>query len=166
MQIWNAWFGGQFDESPAVPTSLDADELQIDDHLVRFLPVGSADGVLATVVHVPDAGLVVSGDIAYNNIHMWLWNSTPESRAGWLASLDALAALRPETIVTGHKDPDAPDDDARRVLDQSRRYIEDFDAAAARSRSAAEIVDAMMQRYAAYGNPYTLWLAAATQFGS
>jgi hypothetical protein len=26
----------------------------------------------------------------------------------------------------GHKDPDAPDDDATRVLDPSRRYIEAF----------------------------------------
>jgi glyoxylase-like metal-dependent hydrolase (beta-lactamase superfamily II) len=166
MQIWNAWFPGQFDEEPAVPTELASDELKIDGHLVRFLPIGGADGVLATVVHVPDAGLVVSGDVAYNDIHMWLWNSTPESRAGWLASLDALTALTPKTIVTGHKDPDAPDDDARRILDQSRRYIEDFDGAAARSSSAKEIIDAMMERYAGYGNPYTLHLAAATQFGN
>ena len=119
----------------------------------------------SAIVQVPDLATVVSGDVAYNNIHMWLWNSTPASRADWLDSLDDLAALRPEKIITGHKDPDAPDDDAQRVLDQSRRYIEDFDEAAARSSTASEIVDVMMERYPAYGNPYTLWLAAATQLG-
>jgi len=35
----------------------------------------------------------------------------------------------PQTIITGHRDLDAPDEDARRVLDQSRQYLEDFDEA-------------------------------------
>jgi hypothetical protein len=34
-------------------------------------------------------------------------------------------------MIMGHKDPDAPDDNATRVLDQPRRYIEDFDQAVA-----------------------------------
>ena len=36
---------------------------------------------------------------------------------------------RPQAVHDYHraKDPDAPDDNATRVLDQSRRYIEDFD---------------------------------------
>jgi hypothetical protein len=42
---------------------------------------------------------------------------------------------------------------------------DDFDKAVTRSRPASEVVDAMMDRYGSYGNPYTLHLAAATQFG-
>jgi hypothetical protein len=60
---------------------------------------------------------ICSGDIVYNNIHMWLWNSMPDSRETWLASLDAVTALKPSTTITGHKDPDALDDNATRVLD-------------------------------------------------
>jgi hypothetical protein len=109
--------------------------------------------------------LGAGGDIVYNNIHMWLWNSTPESRAAWLSSIDAVAALKPATIITGHRDPDALDDDAIRVLDQSRRYIEDFETAVAKSSSPPEVIAAMMEKYSAYGNPYTLFAAAAyTQF--
>ena len=109
---------------------------------------------------------ICSGDIAYNNIHMWLWNSTPDSRQAWLASLDAVAALKPSTIITGHKDPDAPDDDATRVLDQSRRYIEDFDQAVATSGTPREVIDEMLAKYPAYGNRYTLFVAAFSQFPS
>ena len=109
---------------------------------------------------------VCSGDIVYNNIHMWLRNSTPDSRETWLASLDAVAALQPSTIITGHKDPDAPDDDATRVLDQSRRYIEDFDQAVATSSTPREVFDAMLAKYPTYGNRYTLFVAASCQFPS
>jgi glyoxylase-like metal-dependent hydrolase (beta-lactamase superfamily II) len=129
-----------------------------------FRTIGGADGALATIAHVPDLAAICSGDIAYNNIHMWLWNSTPESRQAWLASLDAVAALKPATVITGHKDPDAPDDNATRVLDQSRRYLEDFDQTLATSSTPREVIDAMLARYPGYGNRYTLFAAAFSQF--
>jgi glyoxylase-like metal-dependent hydrolase (beta-lactamase superfamily II) len=164
MAHWNSWFAGQFSESPAVPALAGSREYDLEGHPLLFRTIGGADGVLATIVYVPDMQAICSGDIAYNNIHMWLWNSTPDSRQAWLASLDALAALKPSTIITGHKDPDAPDDNATRVLDQSRRYIEDFDQTVGKSSTPPEVIDAMLAKYPAYGNRYTLFAAAFSQF--
>jgi glyoxylase-like metal-dependent hydrolase (beta-lactamase superfamily II) len=164
--VWTSWFAGQFDENAAVPSALGSGNLDIEGHEVHARVAGQGDGVLGAILHVPEADLVCSGDVLYNNIHMWLWNSTPESRAAWFASMDAVASLKPSTIITGHKDPDAPDDDAQRILDQSRSYLEDFQRAVEHAGSAPEIIDAMMQKYSAYGNPYTLFAAAWSQFGS
>jgi len=52
------------------------------------------------------------------------------------------------------------------VLDQSRRYIEDFDQAVAKSSTPREAIDVMLAKYPAYGNRYTLFAAAFTQFPS
>ena len=164
MASWNSRFAGQLSEAPAVPALASSQEFDVEGHLLLFRTVGGADGVLATIVHVPDLQAICSGDIAYNNIHMWLWNSTPDSRQAWLSSLDAVAALNPAMIITGHKDPGAPDDDATRVLDQSRRYIEDFGQTVAKSSTPPEVIDAMLAKYPAYGNRYTLFAAAFSQF--
>ena len=166
MASWNSRFPGQLPQSPSVPELAGSPEFDLDGHTILFRTIGGADGALATVVHVPDLRTICSGDIVYNNIHMWLWNSTPDSRETWLASLDAVAALQPSTIITGHKDPDAPDDDATRVLDQSRRYIEDFEQALATSGTPRELFEEMLARYPTYGNRYTLFLAASSQFPS
>jgi glyoxylase-like metal-dependent hydrolase (beta-lactamase superfamily II) len=166
MASWNSRFPGQLPQSPPVPELAGSPEFDLDGHTIVFRTIGGADGALATVVHVPDLRTICSGDIVYNNIHMWLWNSTPDSRKTWLASLDAVAALQPSTIITGHKDPDAPDDDAARVLDQSRRYIEDFEQALATSSTPRELFEEMLARYPTYGNRYTLFLAASSQFPS
>jgi glyoxylase-like metal-dependent hydrolase (beta-lactamase superfamily II) len=166
MASWNARFPGQLPQSPPVPELAGSPEFDLDGHTILFRTIGGADGALATVVHVPDLATICSGDIVYNNIHMWLWNSTPDSRETWLASLDAVAALQASTIITGHKDPDAPDDDATRVLDQSRRYIEDFEQALATSGTPRELFEEMLARYPTYGNRYTLFLAASSQFPS
>ena len=164
MASWNSRFAGQLSQSPAVPALTSSQEFDLEGHPLLFRPIGGADGVLATIVHVPDMQTICSGDIVYNNIHMWLRNSTPDSRQAWLSSLDAVAALKPSTIITGHKDPDAPDDNATRVLDQSGRYIEDFDHTVAKSSTPPEVIDAMLAKYPAYGNRYTLFAAAFSQF--
>jgi glyoxylase-like metal-dependent hydrolase (beta-lactamase superfamily II) len=163
---WNSWFGGQFDTVATIPEQYPADSVELDGHPLHVIAVGGGDGVTGTVVHVPELDVVVSGDIAYNGIHMGLWGSTPESRAQWLASLDVLEALRPRTIIAGHRDPGAPDDDARRILDQSRQYLHDFDRAVTEAGTPAGVVDAMLATYADLGNPYTLYAAAMTQFPS
>ncbi|MGZ4628024.1 MBL fold metallo-hydrolase [Oryzihumus sp.] len=166
MTNWRSWFPEQLPESPAVPALFGSGELDLEGRPVLFRTIGAADGALATIVHLPEQQTVCAGDIAYNNVHMWLWRSTPNSREAWLASVDALAALEPSRIITGHKDPDAPDDDASRVLDQSRRYIEDFSRTVSRSGRPREVFDAMLARYPDFGNPYTLFLAASSQFPS
>jgi glyoxylase-like metal-dependent hydrolase (beta-lactamase superfamily II) len=166
MANWNSRFAGQISQSPAVPALTSSHESGLEGHPLLFHTIGGADGVLATIVHVPDTQTICSGDIVYNNIHMWLRNSTPDTRQTWLASLDAVAALKASTIITGHKDPDAPDDNATRVLDQSRRYIEDFDQTVAKSSTPTGIIDVMLAKYPAYGNRYTLFTAASTQFPS
>jgi glyoxylase-like metal-dependent hydrolase (beta-lactamase superfamily II) len=164
MASWNSRFAGQLSQSPSVPALTSSQEFDLAGHPLLFRTIGGADGVLATIVHVPDMQAICSGDIVYNNIHMWLRNSTPDSRQAWLASLDAVAALKPSTIITGHKDPDAPDDNATRVLDQSRRYVEDFGQTVAKSSTPPEVIDAMLAKYPAYGNRYTLFAAAFSQF--
>ena len=164
MASWNSRFPGQLSPLPAVPAMASSLEVDLEGHRLLFRTIGRADGALATIVHMPDLQAVCSGDIVYNNIHMWLWNSTPQSREAWLTSLNAVAALDPSTIITGHKDPDAPDDSASRVLEQSRRYIEDFDETVAKSRTPREVIEAMLAKYPNYGNRYTLFAAAFTQF--
>jgi glyoxylase-like metal-dependent hydrolase (beta-lactamase superfamily II) len=161
---WIGWFGDQFNHAAAVPEKFESQVLDVEGTPLNWLAVGGADGTPGTVVHIAELDTVCAGDAIYNNIHMWLWNSTAESRATWLSTIDAVAALQPRTIISGHKDPDAPDDDAARQLAQSRRYIEDFDRALQSSRSASQLIDTMMSTYSRYGNPYTLFLSAHSQF--
>jgi glyoxylase-like metal-dependent hydrolase (beta-lactamase superfamily II) len=97
------------------------------------IPVGTSDTGHSTVVHVPGLDLVVSGDVVYNQTHMWMRRSTPETRASWMQALDAVAELEADTLIAGHRHPQAAADDARRQIAESRRYIADFEAALERS---------------------------------
>jgi len=116
------------------------------------------------VLHIPELDTVCTGDAVYNNIHMWLWNSIPESRLIGLSTTDKIADMNPATIIAGHKDPDAADDNAARQITQSRSYVEAFDRAIAELPSAGCVIDEMTKAFPGYGNPYTLFLAAHSQY--
>jgi hypothetical protein len=53
-------------------------------------------------------GLLVAGDVVYNGVHLYLTESDGIGGIDeWLAALDTAEALRPATVIAGHKDPRA-----------------------------------------------------------
>lgn len=163
LQVWGSFFPGQISEHPVAPQPMSDEELRVGGHLLRTVDVGVSDVPASSIVHIPELDTVVSGDVAYNGMHMWLAGSTAATRTSWLEALDAVDALQPRTIITGHKEPAAPDDDAHRILDQSRQYLLDFHQAAAECESPAELIAAVLAHHRNLGNPYTLWVAAHDQ---
>ena len=81
-------------------------------------------------------------------------------------ALDAVAELDADTLIAGHRNPQAPDDDARRQIAESRRYIADFEAALEHSSTPAGLIDRMTTAYPNLANPYTLWVAAYDLLGT
>jgi hypothetical protein len=71
-----------------------------------------------------------------------------------------VAGLGADTLIAGHRNPLAADDDARRQIGDCRRYIAYFGNALARSSAPAELINQMTAAYPGFANPYTLWIAA------
>jgi glyoxylase-like metal-dependent hydrolase (beta-lactamase superfamily II) len=166
MRVWNGFFPGQVTGRPVAPAPLAGTTVPVGGSTATVIPVGTTDTGHSTVVHVPGLSLVVSGDAVYNRTHMWLRGSTPDSRASWARALDAVAALEAGTLIAGHRDPRAPDDNARRQIGECRRNLADFEAALSDSSAPAELIDRMTAAYPDLANPYTLWVAAYDLLGA
>lgn len=158
-------FGRFFDELSTPPTqlpeALDSDVIDLEGHELRVIHVGQADITPNTSLHIPDLESVVAGDVIYNGIHQMLALGGPDQWQAWIASVDKLAALDPRVIVAGHKKPAAADDETKRMLDETRKYIEDFAHAVKASGSARDIVATMSAKWPDHGNPTTLMASAA-----
>jgi glyoxylase-like metal-dependent hydrolase (beta-lactamase superfamily II) len=149
-----------------IPSAVPGTTVPVGGSVATVIPVGTTDTVHSSVVHVPGLSLVVTGDVVYNQTHMWMRGSTPDSRASWARALDAVAALDADTAIAGHRNPVAVDDDARRQIGDCRRYIADFEHALGRSSSRSELIDRMTDTYPSLANPYTLWVAAYDLLGT
>jgi glyoxylase-like metal-dependent hydrolase (beta-lactamase superfamily II) len=166
MQVWGGFFPGQLTSQPVVPAPLAGTAIPVGGSAVSVIPAGTTDTGHSSVVHIPDLSLVVSGDVVYNQTHMWLAGSTPDSRASWARALDTVAALEPQIIIAGHRNPRAADDEASRQIGECRRYLADFEVALERSSAPDELIGKMMAAYPDLANPYTLWVAAYDLLGT
>jgi glyoxylase-like metal-dependent hydrolase (beta-lactamase superfamily II) len=163
MQIWDAIFPDQLFETPAVPDALAGPDIAVEGHVVVPLKVGQSDVSDSSIVQIPDLDALVAGDVIYNDVHLWMSGSDHDQRMAWIETLNQAEQLHPATVIAGHTDPDAPDNDGSRLINQTRQYIHDFDEAVTASGSAQEVVSRMTASYPDWGNPYTLWLAAYSQ---
>jgi glyoxylase-like metal-dependent hydrolase (beta-lactamase superfamily II) len=117
----------------------------LEGHELRIIEQGRTDAVDTTSLHVPSIDLVVGGDVFYNQCHMYVGDTTAESRANWITALDRLAALNPKIAIAGHKKPGAPDTPG--VIEASKRYLTDFSRLRDATSSDREVYDAMTDLY-------------------
>jgi hypothetical protein len=108
--------------------------------------------------------MIVAGDVAYNNTHMHLAETTAETRLEWVAALRRLKALDPAIVVAGHKDPSR--EDSPRCIDESIQYLLDFEDAVADTTTAVELYEAMLRKHGSRANPGSLWGGAKMTKGA
>src|SRR5262249_10925540 len=56
-------------------------------------------GRRTTDIHVPSIGLVVAGDVVYNGVYSYLFESADSGREKWLSALDIVERLAPRHLV-------------------------------------------------------------------
>jgi glyoxylase-like metal-dependent hydrolase (beta-lactamase superfamily II) len=122
--FFRRWWPGQLSPQMTTAQPYEDDTFTLEGRELHIIEQGRTDTVHTTSLHVPSIDLVVGGDVLYNQCHMFVGGTTPQSRRNWIAALDRLAALRPKIAVAGHKKPGAPDSPS--AIEDSKRYLQDF----------------------------------------
>jgi glyoxylase-like metal-dependent hydrolase (beta-lactamase superfamily II) len=138
-------FPGQVPTKLVAPEPYEHNTFTLEGHDLRIIEQGHTDSADTTSLHVPSIGLIVAGDVVYNQCRMYVGDTTPESRKNWIAALDGLAALNPAIVVAGHKKPGAPDSPS--AIQDTKRYLQDFDRLQKTAASDKELFDQMTELY-------------------
>lgn len=153
--FWSKRFPGQIPERIVAAETMAGDSLDLEGKELSVIDLGHTDTDDTTGLYAADIGLLVAGDAVYNNVHLYLAESPEAERRQWLAALEIIEALEPRTVVAGHKDPTRPD--APENIAETRRYILDFEEAAARTSTTLDLYRAMLGRHPDRINPGALW---------
>jgi len=156
--FWRRLFPGEIPDRLLVAEPLEDNELELEGHKLVAVNAGRTDTAHSTCLHVPSIGLIVGGDAVYNGIHPYLGETDTQSRLEWISTLDKLEALKPKTVVAGHKVPE--NDDDPRIVGETRQYLRDFNRLNTATTTARELYDAMLEIYPDRVNPGSLWGAA------
>src|SRR5277367_1303021 len=138
-------FPGQVATKLVAPEPYEHGTFTLEGHELRIIEQGRTDCPDSTSLYVPSIGLIVAGDVVYNQCRMYVGETTPESRLNWIAALDRLAALNPAIVVAGHKKPGAPDSPS--AIQDTKRYLQDFDRVQKTATSDQNLFDQMAGLY-------------------
>jgi glyoxylase-like metal-dependent hydrolase (beta-lactamase superfamily II) len=136
----------------------------LEGHDLVIVDVGHADADDNSVLHVPDLGLVIAGDVIYNGVHMYLAQSAVGGFGPWRDAIDKVEALGPRHIVCGHQNRRL-DDDAKRTIAETRQYLDDADELLRTENTATGYFNAKIERYPDHLGQLILWVTARALYG-
>ena len=161
--FWDQVFPGQLPVGDVDVTVVDERGFELEGVALVPVEVGHTDTDDTTMLHVPEMGLLVAGDVVYNGVHQYLTESGgAEGIEHWLAALDIAEALSPATVIAGHKDPGAFDNPSQ--IQATRRYLTDARRLLDSSESAEVFYEEMLRLHPNRINAGALWGAAITLF--
>src|SRR5207249_11329439 len=156
---WKAAFPGQIPDNLSIAEEVMGNGIEVEGQELVAVEHGQSETGQTTCLDVPSIGLMVAGDAAYNDVHLYLAESNAQTRREWISALDKIEALDPRAVVASHKRPE--NDDNPRIIEQTRQYIRDFDRLAEKTRTAQELYDKMLELYPNRVNPgWALWSSA------
>jgi hypothetical protein len=159
LKLWKKSFPDQIPDRLVIAEELQGNVIQLEGHELAAVELGHTDTDYTTCLNVPSIGLVVAGDAAYNDVHLYLAESNTQTRREWISALDKIESLNPRAVVATHKRPE--NDDNPRIIEETRQYIRDFDRLAETTTTAQELYDKMLELYPNRVNPgWALWSSA------
>ena len=161
-KFWLPTYGNNIPgPDPVLPEELTTPYLTLEGEQFPVTgPVPGSDGAGNSFVFIPSLKAVVTGDIVFD--HVYFGVQRDKAREDWSKTIDQIMALKPEIIVPGHEGPGAKHDAS--AIAFMKKYIADWDANVAKSKSAAEMRDNVLKQYPGLGMEFTLNDRIATYF--
>jgi glyoxylase-like metal-dependent hydrolase (beta-lactamase superfamily II) len=157
---WGPMYGDLLPKTPLVPAPLKGNTITLEGQTLEIHANVQGDSPDNSYVWIPSIKTVIAGDIVYRGVHPWTAETTAPARKAWVKTLDEIAALAPQTVIAGHKDPKL----AAASLRATRDYLEAFDAAVASSKTPGDVQDKVKKQYGDLQLDVILKLGADAQF--
>jgi len=131
--------------APNLPTELPALEklegttFKVGNAEFEVLTFAAAEVKDAHALWHKGTGTLVSGDLVYNNVHLWLADQEPQ---GWIAALEQLQKLPVKKIHPGHGEPGSKD-----LLKKNLEYLNFFQKTRQSAKSGEELTKAVKGKF-------------------
>lgn len=144
--------------SVVIPEKLTGKTLKVGKQELEILSFADAEAKGAHALWHKDSGALLTGDLAFNKVHLWLKETKP---AGWITAIDALDALPVKKLYPGHGEPGG-----KEILAQNKAYLQGFDAAVKASKDGEGLAKTVKESNAGWRVSGIVDFAVPTYFST
>ena len=90
--------------------------------------------------------ILIAGDVAVNNMHVYTAETDSKARGKWLNSLNKIRELKPSVVIPGHSKVGAPLD-ASTAVDFTENYLLVFEEELKKAKDPDSLINTMKERF-------------------
>lgn len=161
--IWGPRLGTNAPKGVPLPETMSENTLQLED---QVLEVRGLDDALPhrSYVWIPALKTIAGGVNIFAGLHVWTADTqTLQERADWIKKLDAIAALKPQSVIPGHSAPGEKYDVSQ--IEYTKTYLTRFETELAKAANSAALIEAMKSAYPKAGLGIALEIGAKVNKG-
>ena len=99
-----------------------------------------------TMLWIPGQRILISGDVLFNNMHVYTAETDSKDRGEWLNSLQKIRELKPSIVIPGHSKVGAPLD-ASTAVDFTENYLLVFEGELKKAKDPDSLTNIMKERF-------------------
>ena len=99
-----------------------------------------------TMLWIPGQRILITGDVVFNNMHVYTAETDGEARGKWLNTLKEIRELNPSVVIPGHSKAGAPLD-ASTAVDFTEKYLLVFEAELKNAKDPDGLMNAMKEKF-------------------
>jgi len=160
-KFWQPTYGNNIPgPDPVVPEELSSPMLILEGEQFPITGGVQGDGPGNSFVYIPSLKAVVAGDTVFDRVYFGV--PRDKAREDWMKTLDQISALKPAILIPGHQGAGAKN--GLSAIAVMKKYIADWDANVASSKTPAEMRAKVVKQYPGLGMEFTLNDRVATFF--
>jgi len=124
--------------------------IDFESSRIQIVKDNQGDTDQNTMLWIPGQSILISGDVLFNDIHVYTAETDRKARARWLDTLRKVRELKPLLVIPGHSKEGAALD-ASTAVDFTERYLLVFEDQLKTAKDVQALIDAMKAKYPSAG---------------
>jgi glyoxylase-like metal-dependent hydrolase (beta-lactamase superfamily II) len=143
---WKKILGSGATSHVVVIEKFDGNSINFEGSEIEVLKNIQGDTDENTILWIPGQGILITGDVVFNDMHVYTAETDSKARGKWLNSLQKIGELKPSVVIPGHSKVGAPLD-ASTALDFTENYLLVFEEELNKAKDADSLINTMKEKF-------------------
>jgi len=142
---WKQLLGAAATSHVVAIEKFDGNFIKFEGSKIEVLKNIQGDTDENSMLWIPEQKILITGDVVFNNMHVYTAETDTTARAKWLNSLNKIRELKPAVVIPGHSKVGAPLD-ASTAVDFTENYLLAFDEELKKAKDPDSLINAMKEK--------------------
>jgi glyoxylase-like metal-dependent hydrolase (beta-lactamase superfamily II) len=143
---WQKILGPGATSQVVAVSKFDGNAIKFESTNIQVLKNIQGDTDQNSMLWIPGQRILITGDVLFNNMHVYTAETDSTARGRWLNSLKTIRALKPSVVIPGHSKVGAPLDSSTAV-NFTERYLLAFEEELRKAKDADSLISSMKQQF-------------------